>query len=128
MKIILWWETRRIFYNLAVGAVGLMVCASMLACGLVCEKILGESIGIPDPPAVALIFVAIYGIMANVCYTAGWIAELILRAIWQGRAGHFGEISFAFGLVFSILLTCLPGVLVFAVASHRLLLYYSGHP
>jgi hypothetical protein len=98
----------------------------MFLSGLVCERVLGEPVGIPDPPAFAVIVVLLYGIMANVCYTGGWVAELLVKATWREDVGRFGEISFILGLAFSVLLTCLPGALVVAVAGFRLVWHFLG--
>lgn len=39
------------------------------------EPLVGEAIGIPDPPIFMLLGIVAYGIAANVCYTGGWIVE-----------------------------------------------------
>lgn len=122
--IIVWWETRRILYNLVVGIMGLVVSGLLLICGLVCERLIGEPIGIPDPPIVALIGVVLYGVLANICYTGGWIAELLVQAVWGEKAGRFGEISFTLGFLFSIFLTCVPAIFVLPAAAIQLVLHY----
>ncbi len=122
-KVIAWWEIRRFLYNFVVGVTGAAVCALMLGCALVCERVLGEPIGFPDPPLFVVFAVLFYAAVANVCYTGGWVAELIVRVVWQERSSHFGEISFTLGLVFSVLLTCLPVFLVLPIAAVRL----AGH-
>ncbi len=52
----------------------------------------------------------IYGIAANICYTMGWVFEIVAKAIWKERATHVGEISFALGTMFSIILTLVPAL------------------
>jgi len=75
----------------------------------------GEAIGIPDPPILVPIGILAYGIIANICYTGGWIAELLLAKFKAGaRTGVFGVRGFRFGMMFSIALTLSPGVLSWA--------------
>lgn len=125
-QIIGWWEARRIPYNLVVGATGLATGAALLGCALVSEKFLGEPVGWPDPPFVMVLGVLAYGIMANVCYTGGWIAELVAGEIWGEGARGFGPIAFLFGFGFSIALTMLPAAVVGLVLVVRLVLHAVG--
>ena len=120
-KTIAWWEARRIPYNLLVGATGLVSSAMCLITGILCEHFLGDPIGIPDPPVFALLGVAVYGIMANLCYTGGWVAELLVQKIWPAKGNDFGRISFFLGLGFSILLTVTPAILIATIGALSLL-------
>jgi hypothetical protein len=125
-QTISWWEVRRVPYNLLVGAAGLLTCAVCLVTGLLCEHFLGDPIGIPNPPIFAFFAVAAYGIMANLCYTGGWAAELLVQRIWPEEGKAFGRISFFLGLTFSILLTLVPGVLVAIIGALQLLAHFAG--
>jgi hypothetical protein len=116
LQIILWWEARRLFFNIVVGIAGVMTIVVMLFSAAIAEKLFNEPIGWPDPPFFAIIGVILYAIGANVCYTGGWIAELISHKVWGDKARGFAEISFTLGVIFSFLLTLVPGALVvFAV-------------
>ena len=118
LQIILWWEARRLLFNIVVGTAGLITVCAMLFSAMIAEKLVNEPIAWPDPPLFAIIGVALYAIAANVCYTGGWLAELISREVWGDKARGFGEISFTLGIIFSFLLTLLPGALaVIAVLS-----------
>jgi hypothetical protein len=92
-----------------------------LITGILCEHFLGDPIGIPDPPVFALLGVAVYGIMANLCYTGGWVAELLVQKIWPAKGNDFGRISFFLGLGFSILLTVTPAILIATIGALSLL-------
>jgi hypothetical protein len=81
--IIAWWESRRIAYNVVVGVVGLITAAVMVTVAFTCESQGGAPLGLPDPPALAIVGVLIYGVLANVCYTGGWITELLLVKLWN---------------------------------------------
>jgi len=80
-----WWEARRIPFNLIVGSVGILTCVIVGIVGLGSEVLFHSEFGLPNPPLFALFAVIIYGILANACYTGGWVAELIVRKIWPRR-------------------------------------------
>jgi hypothetical protein len=99
-----------------VGAIGLMTSAVMVTVAFMCESRGGAPIGLPDPPAFALVGVLLYGILANVCYTGGWITELLVAKLWSLDTTRFGPIAFILGTGFSVLVTLIPAGLVVAVA------------
>ena len=109
--VVKWWELRRVPYNFMVGLAGIAGGGVSLALGLAAER-RGIEAPWPDPPLFVIAFVVLYGIAANVCFTGGWISELLARRIWGARADAYGEISFFFGTAFSVLLTLLPSVLL----------------
>lgn len=111
-QVISWWEARRIPYNLLVGVMGIVTCGLVVVTAVVTDHYLHEPIGLPNPPVIALLVTILYGIMANICFTGGWVAEILVRKIWPQDGNAFGKISFALGLVFSIALTLLPGILI----------------
>lgn len=120
-QIILWWEKRRIPFNLIVGATGFLVCALLFGIAVFSENKFGEPIGLPDPPLFGVIAIFLYGIAANVCFTGGWLAELIAKGIWKNRSEHLGEITFVLGLFFSVALTLVPVIVCSIVVAWKLL-------
>jgi hypothetical protein len=70
----------------------------MISCGLISEPLVGEAIGLPDPPILVPFGIIAYGVLANVFYTSA-----------------FGLRAFRVGLKFSIGLTILPAVLSWAI-------------
>ena len=111
-QIVDWWENRRWAYNKAVGLTGILTCALMIVCGLVSEPMMGDPIGIPDPPIFGLIGVIVYGVMANVFYSLGCVAEMRVARLRPGSdTAAFGERAYRMGLRFSIGLTLLPAIL-----------------
>jgi len=121
--IMWWWESRRIPYNLIVGATGVLSLVVMAAVSSIGEQVFGAPSKVPDePPFWPLSGIIAYGIGANVCYTVGWFMEIFVRKIWKERAGVFGEISFFLGLVFSVLLTLAPAALFAGLLVLRLIL------
>jgi hypothetical protein len=119
--VIAWWESRRIPYNLIVGASGIASAIVMLMTGFVTEHIVGEATGTPGSPFFAMVAVIVYGIMANICFTGGWVLELLSRRIWGTRAEAFGEIAFTWGTLGSVLLTLVPAGLTVVVGTYRIL-------
>jgi hypothetical protein len=119
--VIAWWESRRIPYNLILGAAGIASAIIMLITGLVTEHVIGEAIGVPGSPFFAIVAVVVYAVMANICFTGGWVLELFSRRIWGARAEAFGEIAFTWGTLCSVLLTLVPAVLTVLVGALRIL-------
>ena len=98
LSIIAWWESRRFLFNLLVGLCGLPTLAIVFFTGLASVSL--------------CIYGTIeYGLLANLCYTAGWICELIARHWWKERARHLGPILFSLGFSFSIFLTLGAGLI-----------------
>jgi hypothetical protein len=104
LKLWKWWETRRLTYNLVVGAAGL-VTIGVVQLALILPGHIGPPV-FPWPVVVA------YGIAANVCYSFGWLAESVLQR-WLARETYgLGPALYRHGLVFSVGLTLFPAVLI----------------
>ena len=105
LSTVRWWESRRLTFNKAVGAAGLVTLAGMsffLALPPFSEQM---------PLSFMAAGAAIYGLAANVCYSLGWMLELIARAAWGRNAPDVGPLLFRQGLIFSVGLTLLPIVM-----------------
>ena len=83
-SVIVWWEKRRIPYNV-----------------ILCVVCFGFYLSWKDSGIVVITWTVVQ-IMANVWYTGGWIVELMLKAIHKGRLRLFGPIALAAGTLFSI--------------------------
>lgn len=92
VPMVAWWESRRLLYNLIVGASGVPAVIVLAICGV---------------PLLQLFFFGVlpYAFAANVCYTLGLPAELITRRLWKENATHVGPMLFTLGTMFSVLLT-----------------------
>ena len=103
-SLLRWWESRRLTYNLFVGGAGLVTLSVMA---------LVNSLP-PNAPGNGIVWFAVfgYGVLANVGYTAGWLAEVGMRAVWGEEAPHAGPALFRQGLSFAVGLTLLPIPLV----------------
>jgi hypothetical protein len=124
--VIGWWETRRVQFNLIVGSAGIVSCVVIAIVGAGSYFLFDSDFGLPDPPVFALFGILLYGILANACFTGGWVAELIVRKIWPIEADRFATLSFSLGLAFSVLLTLVPGIVVGAVGAFGLIGHLIG--
>ena len=61
-----------------------------------------------------------YALLANVCYTGGWISELLVKSTRKAEAASaFGLKAFRVGITFSIFITLCPAAIcwfAFAIA------------
>jgi hypothetical protein len=105
-EVIGWWEARRGAYNVAVGSTGLFTLAAVHLIARLPPS--PESI----PIAPTLVIPAIYGVLANVCYTGGWISELWIRNTLGREMEPVGPTLFRYGFVFSIGLTLFPVAMI----------------
>ncbi len=99
-EIIHWWEARRLRFNLFVGLVGAVTWILVLTAGSAAVRP-GEDF---EEPIMMLIGPVIYGVLANVCYTLGWIVDTIFYR------GTPRKQLFKAGLIFTVVLTALPGL------------------
>jgi len=124
--VIGWWETRRIPYNLIVGSAGILTYIAIAIVGMGSYIFFNSDFGLPDPPLFAIFGVILYGILANVCFTGGWVAELIVQRIWPEEANRFATTSFSLGLILSVLLTLTPAILVGVAGIFKLVSHFLG--
>lgn len=115
-EILRWWESRRLGYNLAVGAAGLVSLTTVA---------LAEFLPpISRLPTFPLGLVVIYGILANVCYSVGPMADMVICRKWGRDYAALGPAIFRYGFVFAVGLTLLP--VPMAVVSYLAKLIFSG--
>lgn len=106
-SIILWWELRRIPYNLLVGVTGFLSLMLLFAADSFPPRLSAQEADI-EP----LSFI-VFGVLANICFTGGWTAELLARKIWKEKAEYFGPMALSLGLIFSLSMALLPGAISF---------------
>jgi len=98
--IVRWWESRRLRFNLYVGAVGLVTWFLVLVAGSAAVK---PGVDFEEP--IAMIFgPLVYAFAANICYTLGWVVDTI------AFRGTPRTSVYKAGVTFSVILTALPGV------------------
>ena len=111
LQVIGWWERRRLMYNVSVGVAGLLTLGVGAALGMLLS---------PGTMPSEVVGVIVYGFLANVCYTLGPVADLMLRRILGIRAPDIAPVMFRYGYVFSIGLTLLPIPIMMAGAIAQL--------
>jgi hypothetical protein len=102
-QIIRWWELRRIPFNAVLLVVGVM---SLLAMEWLRTKTV--PFGLNPGELETGITVVVYAVMANLCYTLGWIVELAVRKSEVANGRRRARKLFAIGLCFSCLVTSVP--------------------
>jgi hypothetical protein len=105
-----WWEGRRLPFNLIVGSAGILT----LAIGQVVFLFFPDGGGriVPWQPVVA------FGVLANVCYLLGPLAETAIHKLWGRSVLPAGPSLYRMGLTFSVGLALFPILffLIYAVA------------
>ena len=112
LGILMWWESRRLVYNVVVGVTGVATLAVISAISLIPPGLPGIR-----PPLVAILA---YGALANICYT--------LQQLWKDKVLPVGPALFRQGLAFSVGLTLLPVVVVSGGWVVRLAMWLFGSP
>ena len=116
--ILTWWESRRLVFNLIVGATGLVTLGTIAAISMIPP-------GLPRfLPPIPLILA--YGALANICYTFGPVVEIGLQQLWKDRVLPVGPALFRQGLAFSVGLTMLPVIVASGTWVARLALWLFG--
>ena len=99
-QVILWWELRRILFNAILLVIGL---AAIIGCLWLIDMVNPDGdVGTP------LLGIVLYGFLANLFYTLGWIVELSGRQTDPASARLRGQRMFRAGMLFSCILTSLP--------------------
>ena len=99
-EIIAWWESRRLAYN-----------AALLAAGVCSLAVVALFDVLPPAPGKAQIpwgGILVYGLLANLCYTLGPIADAIVMKRWGRPYSEVGATLFRYGFAFAVGVTLLP--------------------
>jgi hypothetical protein len=98
--IIRWWESRRLAYNLSVGAAGVLSLAMVALADILPPH--------PKAPGIPWAGMLVYGILANVFFCFGPVADAYLCRRWGPNFAQTGPTLFRYGFVFAVGLTLLP--------------------
>jgi protein-S-isoprenylcysteine O-methyltransferase Ste14 len=101
-EVILWWERRRLYYNVIVAA----GCFLFLLFSTIAAYVESPARA-ANVSAVRGFFAILLIVMSNLWYTGGWIAELLLRLVVGDRMLWFAPVMFAVGILFSFLFSSL---------------------
>lgn len=110
-QIIKWWWVRQIYYNVIMFVVGIAGIIWVLTMSFVIEPT-------GDVDFLGVLLLPVVGIVANLCYSLGWIIELLCFRGENRR--KFGIAAFIAGTVFSLSLVWVPVVIVTAYTAFTL--------
>jgi len=103
-QVIIWWEMRRIPFNLLIGIYGIISLA-IFFWGIWESELLG-----PGEDAVEPIALLAAPFAVNICYTFGWIVELPARVLWPSLSRQLGPWLLRLGVAFSLFVISIPPV------------------
>ena len=110
-SIILWWEMLRLPFNVALALAG---ATSLIVVHGVAEPFAAPGEDVIEP-ALLWVLAALYALAANLCYTLGWLSELV----WSGgdptRTRPYRMRVFFLGLIGSFILTLSPALIAGAI-------------
>jgi hypothetical protein len=116
-QVIVWWELRRLAFNLIIGVYGVL-CLVVFFAAITTSGYLELWEDAVEPLAlIAAPFIV------NALYTLGWIVELTYRSIEPEVSPQFGPRLLKLGLALSLFLITVPAVLW---SGYRLLQWASG--
>lgn len=98
---IVWWEIRRIPFNLVVLAIGVGSGWILFTVG---NRLYGPDADLGNP----FLGVILYAIGANLCYTLGWTTELLWSWGDTAQTEKVRPKIFRLGLIVSVATTLLP--------------------
>jgi hypothetical protein len=104
--VIGWWEIRRIVFNtilLLCALISLIIFKFVLTCDINIIR-----------PIIPIEFV----LFANLFYTLGWAAELLVRLYDKYKSVSLGIKSFKIGLIVSIIITFIP-IIIFSISREK---------
>jgi len=102
--IVRWWESRRLAYNLIVGATG--------ALSLVAIRVITWLPPAPRSDFLDWRAIVVFGVLANLFYLLGPAVEIGVEKLGRGRILPTGPTLYRMGLTFSVGLTFLPTMIV----------------
>jgi hypothetical protein len=97
--IIQWWESRRLYYNVVILAAIILISLIMS----LPAAVQGGRGYIESAAGLVAIGFVVLQLPANVWYTGGWVADLLVKKGLRLTALGFGPWAQAIGIVFSIL-------------------------
>jgi uncharacterized membrane protein YedE/YeeE len=105
---IVWWELRRIRFNAILLVIGALSFAIIEGVG---ARLVQPGDDVVEPLGVVL-FGGAFIIGANICYTLGWVTELMWSRGDTARTEDVRPIVYRRGLILSAVIAAAPGVLV----------------
>jgi hypothetical protein len=101
-RVIIWWEIRRIPYNLVIAVYG-FICLMIFFWAIMTSGHLQ-----PGEDAVEPLALIAAPFVVNICYTLGWFAELAVRLVVPSLSPRFSSILLKIGIGFSLFIVSIP--------------------
>jgi hypothetical protein len=101
IKIILWWEYRRILYNFLLLVFGIFAL-------IILSFIVKDLWSFFSPPIFFFIWTILFLIFANIFYTSGWVFQLLSRNSKNKLINRVRPKVFVYGLIFSLFAQLIP--------------------
>jgi hypothetical protein len=105
---IVWWERRRIAFNVVILFAGAFSLFIIQVLGTILVRFGADVIR----PTGILSLVLVYLLAANLCYTLGWVTELLWSDGDTARTELLRPAVYRWGLALSVAITLLPAVFV----------------
>jgi hypothetical protein len=105
---IVWWERRRVAFNVVILLAGTFTFLVIQFMGAVLARFGADTM---QPSGVAS-YVIFYLLAVNVCYTLGWVSELLWSDGDTSRTELLRPTVYRWGLTFSVAITVLPALFV----------------
>jgi hypothetical protein len=105
---IVWWERRRVAFNVVIVLAGAF---TLFVIQFIAGLLVRFGADITQPSGIAS-FVVLYLLCVNVCYTLGWVTELLWSDGDTARTELLRPAVYRWGLTFSVAITLLPAVFV----------------
>tara|TARA_R110001632_G_scaffold232462_1_gene373332 strand:+ start:730 stop:1191 length:462 start_codon:yes stop_codon:yes gene_type:complete len=107
-KIVVWWEIRRILYNAILILFGF--CSYQLT-SLLPDSGYFKLYAGPVLVVWTLAFLVLFFVFANICYTSGWIFQILTKKLKWKLIKIITVRLYIFGLIISLFVTFMPFVL-----------------
>jgi len=104
VKVILWWEFRRLLYNFLLIIFGIFALTIL-------SFIVKDLWSFFSPPIFFLMWTGLFLFLANIFYTSGWIFQLITRNSSNKFINRIRPKVFIYGLIFSFCIELIPCIL-----------------
>ena len=105
---IVWWERRRIAFNVVILFAGAFTLLILQILAAILARFGADVIR----PTGILSFVLFYLLGVNICYTLGWVSELLWSDGDTARTELLRPAVYRLGLAFSVAITLLPAIFV----------------
>ena len=101
IKIIFWWEIRRILYNFLLILFGILSLT-------VLSFLIRDIWSFISPPIFFFIWIGVFLLIANIFYTSGWIFQIITLKSSNKFISRIKPKIFIYGILFSFIIELIP--------------------